>query len=109
MEQLDALIVLTTWPASTDAAPFAATLVEERLAACVNVLPEMESTYRWRGGVERDRERQVIIKTTRASLDALTARIRALHPYEVPELLVIPVAAGSEAYLTWLAESVQRG
>lgn len=105
MDQLDALLVLTTWPANADPATFATTLVEERLAACVNVLPEMDSIYRWQGRVDTARERQVFIKTTRAQLEAIKLRIQVLHPYEVPELLALPVVGGGEAYLTWLAES----
>ncbi|RPJ64896.1 MAG: divalent-cation tolerance protein CutA [Acidobacteria bacterium] len=104
MEQPDALLVLTTWPANADPTAFATTLVEERLAACVNLLPAMDSIYRWQGRVERERERQIIIKTTRGRLEALKLRIHALHPYEVPELLAVPIADGGEAYLAWLAE-----
>jgi periplasmic divalent cation tolerance protein len=100
----DAVIVLTTWPAAEDAGPTAATLVEEHLAACVNLLPEMDSTYRWKSAVERERERQLIIKTTRPRVDALLARLKQLHPHEVPELLVVPVVGGGQAYLEWLAE-----
>ena len=80
-------------------------LVEERLAACVNVLPEMDSFFRWRGAVERDQERQVIIKTQTARLPALERRLHELHPYELPEFLVIPVQQGSEGYLKWLSAS----
>ncbi len=80
------VIVLTTLGTSADAAAFAERLVEERLAACVNVLPEMDSTYRWDGQVQRDRERQVVIKTTTGRLDELKRRIAELHSYEVPEL-----------------------
>jgi periplasmic divalent cation tolerance protein len=104
MPHPDAVIVLTTWPAAEDAAPAAATLVEERLAACVNVLPEMDSTYRWKNAVEQERERQLIIKTTRPRVDAVLARLKQLHPSEVPELLVLPVVGGSQVYLEWLAE-----
>ena len=104
MAHPDAVIVLTTWPAAEDAGQMAATLVEEHLAACVNVLPEMDSTYRWKSAVERERERQIIIKTTRPRVDPLLARLRQLHPYEVPELLVIPVVGGGQAYLEWLGE-----
>jgi len=109
MEQLEALLVLTTWPAGADPATFATTLVDERLAACVNVLPEMDSIYRWQGGVEHARERQVVIKTTRRQLEALKIRLQALHPYEVPELIALPIAGGAEAYLAWLAEGTERG
>jgi periplasmic divalent cation tolerance protein len=102
----DVVIILTTWPASKDAAPFVSVLIEEHLAACVNVLPEMDSVYRWRGHVERDRERQVVIKTTRDRMTALFERVKSLHPYEVPEWLVVSIAGGSEAYLSWVGESV---
>ena len=105
MEPEDVVIVLSTWPASADPAAFATTLVEERLAACVNLLPEMDSVYRWQGTVERERERQMIIKTTCERLEALKQRVAALHPYEVPELLVLPVEGGARAYLEWVRES----
>jgi periplasmic divalent cation tolerance protein len=101
----DAVIVLTTWPAEGAAAELARTLVTERLAACVNVLGEMQSTYRWQGAVEVDRERQVVIKTTRSQLAALQARLGALHPYELPEFVVLSVDAGSDGYLAWLRDS----
>jgi len=99
------VLVLTTLPADADAAVFARTLVSERLAACVNLLAPMESVYRWEGDVQRDAERQLIMKTTRARVDALWQRVRELHPYEVPEFLVLPIADGSDAYLRWLGES----
>ena len=100
------VIVLTTFPADGDAETFAATLVEERLAACVNVLPPMRSIYRWQGAVERADERQLVIKTTGHRLRELEARIKALHPYEVPEFLVVSVLKGSPDYLSWLADNV---
>lgn len=103
MAQLDAVIVLVTWPVAEDAGPTATTLVEERLAACVNLLPEMDSIYRWKNAVERERERQMVIKTTAPRVNALMARIKQLHPYEVPEMLVLQVAGGSGAYLEWLS------
>lgn len=103
----DHLIVLTTLAADADAAAFATALVEERLAACVNILPEMTSVYRWKGEVARDAERQLLIKTSADRLDALRARIAALHPYEVPELIVLGVQDGSPAYLAWLSESTR--
>ncbi len=100
------VIVLTTFAASADAVGFAGTLVEERLAACVNVLPEMTSVYRWRGKVEREPERQIVIKTTADRVEALRARVAQIHAYEVPEFLVLPVSGGSEAYLQWVSESL---
>jgi len=99
------VLVLTTLPADADAAVFARTLVSERLAACVNLLAPMESVYRWEGDVQRDTERQLIMKTTRARVDALWQRVRELHPYDVPEFLVLPIADGSDAYLRWLGDS----
>jgi periplasmic divalent cation tolerance protein len=102
----DFIVVLTTWPADQDPAVLTRPLVEERLAACVNVLPAMVSSYRWEGKLEQAEERQVIIKTSRARLDALRIRLHALHPYEVPEFLVLAVTEGSDAYLQWIADSV---
>jgi periplasmic divalent cation tolerance protein len=99
---MDALIVLTTLPATADAARFAQTIVSERLAACVNVLPAMQSTYIWRGSVQQEDERQIVIKTWRDRLAGLQARVKMLHPYEVPEWLVLEAASGSDAYLDWL-------
>jgi periplasmic divalent cation tolerance protein len=100
------VIVLTTLGAQTDAAAFARVLVDERLAACVNILPPMTSIYRWKGAIEEDREQQLVIKTTSDRVDALEARFHELHPYDVPEFLVIGVSDGSPAYLEWLGESV---
>jgi periplasmic divalent cation tolerance protein len=105
MDHSDAVLVLTTWPSSSSPTPAASTLVEERLAACVNVLPEMQSVYRWDDAVQLDRERQVVMKTTADRAEALMARLKELHPYEVPELLVIPVTGGGAAYLAWLSAS----
>jgi periplasmic divalent cation tolerance protein len=99
------VIVLTTVPADTDGRALARTLVEERLAACVNVLAPMDSVFRWEGQVEVDREQQLVMKTAQARLAALWDRIRELHPYEVPEFVVLPVIDGSDAYLRWIGES----
>lgn len=109
MHPSDIVIVLTTWPASSDPAALAITLVTERLAACVNVLAEMESVYTWQGSVQRDRERQLLMKTTAARVEALELRLASLHPYEVPEFLVLPVAGGGEAYLAWVRSSTDSG
>jgi periplasmic divalent cation tolerance protein len=104
MTDTDCLIVLTTLPVSADAAAFATALVAEHLAACVNVHGEMESVYRWKDAIEHDRERQIVIKTTRDRLDALRARIGALHPYDLPEFLVLELSGGSAEYLAWVAD-----
>ena len=101
------VLILTTLPAGADAAAFAAALVEDRLAACVSVLPEMESIYRWEGAVQRDRERQLIVKTSRDRVDALRQRVGELHPYDVPEFLVVPIVDGSDAYLRWIGDSTR--
>jgi periplasmic divalent cation tolerance protein len=103
----DYVLVLTTVPAEGDADNLARTLVTEQLVACVNVLPPMVSTYRWKGSIEQDRERQLIMKTTRDRVAALRARVKELHSYEVPEFVVIPVQEGSEEYLKWISESTR--
>jgi periplasmic divalent cation tolerance protein len=105
----DFAIVLTTMPDDGRADELARTLVDERLAACVNVHAPMSSTYRWKETVEREAERQIVIKTTRDRLPALQVRLLALHPYELPEFIVIPVESGTDAYLKWLAMQTQPG
>ena len=101
----DYVVVLTTLPLDADGAAFGRSIVEERLAACVNLLPAMESVYRWEGRVEHETERQVVIKTSRERVVALWDRVRELHPYEVPEFIVLPIIDGNEAYLRWVGES----
>ena len=103
----DCVLVLTTLPASADAEAFAARLVDERLAACVNILPPMESVYRWTDRIEREAERQLVIKTTREQVAALEHRLRTLHPYELPEFLVVAAEGGAAAYLEWVAAEVK--
>jgi periplasmic divalent cation tolerance protein len=98
----DVVIVMTTI-GEDRADELARALVDERLAACVNVHAPMTSTYRWKGTVEREPERQLFIKTTRARLGELEARLRTLHPYELPEFIVVRVEAASDAYEKWVA------
>jgi periplasmic divalent cation tolerance protein len=105
MTSTECVIALTTLPADADVDAFGRALVEERLAACVNVLPEMTSIYRWEGKVEKAAERQVIVKTAAARVDELRERIRQLHSYDVPEFVVLPILSGSEAYLKWVRDS----
>jgi periplasmic divalent cation tolerance protein len=102
----DLILILTTMPDDSRADALAATLVDERLAACVNVHGPMVSSYRWKGQLEREVERQIVIKTTRARLPEIEARLRALHPYELPELVVI-AADSSEAYGRWVSEETK--
>jgi periplasmic divalent cation tolerance protein len=102
---LGTVIVLTTLGANADAEGLARVLVTEGLAACVNILPVMRSVYRWQGAIHTDDERQLVIKTTAERLDALETRVQALHPYELPEWLVISADA-SDRYSDWLAGAI---
>ena len=103
----DLVIVLTTVAADARADELARQLVDEGLAACVNLYPPMVSTYRWKGRVERESEQQMVIKTTRARVAALETRLRQLHPYELPEFVVLPVESGSEAYVDWVRDATR--
>jgi periplasmic divalent cation tolerance protein len=100
------ILVLCTCPEDVVAARIANTLVEEKLAACVNRLSRMSSTYRWEGKVQTETEALLLIKTTERLFAPLSERIRALHPYEVPEVIALPIENGSERYLAWLGQSV---
>ena len=95
-------IVLTTCPDATVAERIGRTLVDERLAACVNILPPMRSIYRWKSKVEETHEQLLVIKIARAQYPAVQDRIRALHPYELPEIIAVPIADGHPEYLNWL-------
>ena len=103
----DVVLVLTTVPADNRGDEIARALVEERLAACVNVAPPMTSFYRWHGKIERNEERQLVVKTTRDRVAALEQRLKELHSYELPEFLVLGVTEGSEAYLGWVEEETR--
>jgi periplasmic divalent cation tolerance protein len=99
------VLVLTTVPADAGADSgdrIASALVEERLAACVNIGAPMTSVYSWQGNLTRDAERQLVIKTTADRIAAVKARLTELHSYELPEILVIPVVEGSDSYLDWV-------
>ena len=98
----DVVLILTTVPVGERGEQIAKALVEERLAACVNLLAPMISFYRWKGTVERDTEQQLVIKTTRDRVDAVRLRVAALHSYELPEFVVLPVSDGSTGYLDWV-------
>ncbi len=100
------VIVLVTCPTPAVGRRLARELVRLRLAACVNVLPGVESVFRWRGKVDRSREALLVIKTTRARFAALRRRVLSLHPYDLPEVIALPVAAGHPPYLRWIASSV---
>ena len=94
--------VLTTAPNAEVGGLIARTLIEERLAACVNVIPGVRSIYRWEGDIQDDPEVVLIIKTQADRCEALAARIKDLHPYDVPEVLVLPAVGGSAPYLAWI-------
>ncbi len=100
-------IVLMTAPDRDEARRIGRVLVDERLAACCTIIDRVESIYRWEGAVEEAREALVIIKTDARHFSELEQRIRELHPYDVPEILALPIEAGSEAYLHWLAGSLK--
>jgi periplasmic divalent cation tolerance protein len=98
-----AAVVLSTAGSRREAERIATVLVDERLAACVNLLGRMTSIYRWRGARERAEEILLVVKTRRALVSRVAARVRALHSYEVPEVVALPIVGGARAYLTWLA------
>lgn len=102
-----AVVVLVTCPSPEKAAEIARALVEERLAACGNVVPAVRSIYRWEGKVQEDAEALLILKSARDRFEALRARVLALHPYEVPEVIALPVEAGHALYLDWIEASTR--
>ena len=103
---MNALLVLTNLPDRETAERLAGVLVEQRLAACVNILAPCGSVYRWQGAVQREEEHPVLIKTKAERYPALEAAIRAAHPYELPEIIAVPIERGLPAYLAWVdAES----
>lgn len=101
------LLCICTCPDADSARTIADALVGERLAACVSRLPGVRSTYRWREGIEHGEEVLLLIKTRSERLDALTARVQALHPYELPELLAVEAVGGLAPYLAWVAEQTR--
>jgi periplasmic divalent cation tolerance protein len=103
---MNPVVVLTTVGPDFDAAALARTLVEQRLAACVNIVERIRSIYRWEDKVSDDAEQLLIIKTTDARLDALREELLRKHPYDVPEFVVMPIAATSDAYGAWLLDSL---
>jgi periplasmic divalent cation tolerance protein len=98
----DKIVVLSTCATSEEARKLARSLVEKRLAACVNVLPGIRSVYRWKDAIEEEEEVLLAIKTSRESLQELTDEIERMHSYEVPEVIALQVVDGSERYLAWM-------
>ena len=102
----DKIVVLSTCDSREGASTLARGLIEQRLAACVNILPGVESVYRWKGELETASEWLLIIKSRRDLFPALRAAIEKLHTYEVPEIIALPIVEGSESYLEWLAREI---
>ena len=100
------VVILMTFPTDGDVTAFATALVREAQAACVSVLSEVESVFRWNGEVEHAREHQLIVKTTVDRVDSLRRRVGELHPYDTPEFLVLRVSGGDERYLAWIRDAV---
>ena len=105
MADTDAIVVFITAASGEEATRLAEMLVGAHLAACVQILPEMESVYRWQGKIERQSEILLLAKTTRAKFDDLEREVRALHSYDVPEIIAVPVVMGSGPYLHWLKDN----
>lgn len=101
------LLVLCTCPTRSVAAAITTALLEQELAACVNRLPGIKSSYRWKGQVEEDEELLLMIKTTRDHLPEVERAIGQLHPYELPEVIGVPISAGSQPYLDWIRSSTK--
>jgi periplasmic divalent cation tolerance protein len=104
---MSTLLVLTNLPDRAAAEKLAGELVQKRLAACINILAPCRSVYRWQGAVQHDEEHPMLIKTTRERYPALERALRAGHPYELPEIIALPVERGLPAYLDWVATETQ--
>ncbi len=100
------IVVFCTLPDTDSAGRIAGILVEERLAACVNVVPGLISVYRWDGAVQRDEEVLLLIKTTQAVYGQLEQRMRVLHPYELPEIIAVPIQTGQADYIQWIKNTL---
>ena len=104
----DAIIVFMTASNGEEAARLADMLVGAHLAACVQILPEMESVYRWQGKIERAAEILLLAKTTKSKFEELEREVRALHSYDTPEIIAVPIVAGSASYVDWLIKSTKK-
>jgi periplasmic divalent cation tolerance protein len=102
------IVVYVTTPEIEVSQKIADTLINEKLAACVNITPKIQSTYYWQGNVEHDDEYLLIIKTREDRFNKLEERIKELHPYTVPEIIAMPIVRGSQDYLKWIDETLER-
>ncbi len=102
----DTVVVLVTTPSAEKAAEIARALVEEKLAACGNIVPAIRSIYWWEGKVQDDQEALLILKAPRKRFEELRDRVLALHPYQVPEVIALPIEAGHDAYIDWIVQSM---
>jgi periplasmic divalent cation tolerance protein len=107
MADEDPIVVFLTAPSGEEATRLADLLMNAHLASCVQILPEMESVYRWQGQIERQSEILLIVKTAAGKFAELEREVRALHSYETPEIVAVPIVAGSQPYLDWLSESLK--
>jgi periplasmic divalent cation tolerance protein len=105
-EMTDTVVVLVTTPTAEKAAEIARTLVEEKLAACGNVIPSVRSIYRWEGKVCDDAEALLVLKAPKKRLQERSDRVARLHPYELPEVIALPIEGGSEKYIDWIVQSM---
>jgi len=105
----DKIVVVSTCASPEEAGKIARTLVEKRLAACVNILPAIRSIFRWKDAIEDDQETLLLIKSSRALFNDLRAEIERLHSYEIPEAIAIPIVDGLERYLEWMAGALKNG
>ena len=108
-EMTDKIVVLNTCGSEEEAERLARLVIDRRLAACVNIVPRVRSIYRWQGAVESAEEWLLLIKSSRALFDDLRAVLEGAHSYEVAEVLALPVVAGGESYLNWLAANLEEG
>jgi periplasmic divalent cation tolerance protein len=102
----DVVLAFSTFPDAETARKISRKLIEENVAACANIIPQIESIYRWQGQIEQGNETLVLFKTTAAGFAAFEEKLKALHPYEVPEIICTPIDRGSAAYLEWVRQNV---
>ena len=105
-DQHEPIVVFITAPTKEEARGLADFMVERGLAACVQLLPEIESVYRWQSNLEHQKETLIIVKTTSSQFEELEREVRKMHSYDTPEIVAFPITAGSPAYLQWLGENV---